>query len=255
MPPRRATPSSPVCWLMDADPRLCLIRVVICSAIIHCDAPDHGDIFKPVPACFGRVLVFLWARPGARDAPGHLVQGALVVRAWSWVPHGPSAVPGPREHTQVRLSACTGTTRPPPAAHPCRDTPTSAHGVPAAPPPHRALPPASVSQVPTVPVQQGTPSKSSASAGVPGIFQSVTTALWPGKGQGGPVDTQWRPRLRPGRTRCGDGRNGRCWGQSGKRRRWTQRPQRIRAPARGTRCPPRVFVTTQSPTPGGCGWL
>lgn len=123
------------------------------------------------------------------------------------------------------------------------------------PPPHRALPPASVSQVPTVPVQQGTPSKSSASAGVPGIFQSVTTALWPGKGQGGPVDTQWRPRLRPGRTRCGDGRNGRCWGQSGKRRRWTQRPQRIRAPARGTRCPPRVFVTTQSPTPGGCGWL
>lgn len=66
---------------------------------------------------------------------------------------------------------------------------------------------------------------------------------------------EWRPRLRPGRTRCGDGRNGRCWGQSGKRRRWTQRPQRIRAPARGTRCPPRVFVTTQSPTPGGCGWL
>lgn len=119
---------------MDADPRLCLIRVVICSAIIHCDAPDHGDIFKPVPACFGRVLVFLWARPGARDAPGHLVQGALVVRAWSWVPHGPSAVPGPREHAQVRLSACTGTTRPPPAAHPCRDTPISAHGVPAAPP-------------------------------------------------------------------------------------------------------------------------
>lgn len=109
MPPRRATPSSPVCWLMDADPRLCLIRVVICSAIIHCDAPDHGASLRMrgtfqagsrvLRTCPCLSLGTSWrtrcSRPSRPGSPGgqSLELGATWAQCHPWTPRthaGPS---------------------------------------------------------------------------------------------------------------------------------------------------------------------